>query len=908
MLTIFIEGVPHEVAEDENILSACLSLGFDIPYFCWHPELHSVGSCRICAVKSFRDEKDERGRIIMACTTPVEDGMRISIDDPEVRRFRASVIELLMINHPHDCPVCDEGGECHLQDMTLMTGHNYRRYRFTKRTHRNQDLGPFVHHEMNRCIQCYRCVRFYRDYAGGRDLDILGSHDHVYFGRYEDGRLESGFSGNLVEVCPTGVFTDATLRRHYTRKWDLQTSPSLCVHCGLGCNTIAGERYGSLRCIRNRFNGEVNGYFLCDRGRFGYGFAQGDARVRDIRERNGEITLQPAPSREAFRRLEDILRFGSRVIGIGSPRASLEANHALRLLVGEDNFFAGFSAVGSRLIAVMLDILTRCHVNLATIRQAQECDAVLILGEDVANTAPRLALALRQTVAQKPYREAARAGIPFWEDKAKRAFLQDEKGPFFIAGLGPTDLDGIATRTFSGPPEEIARLGFAVARHIDPAAPEVENLGAQEADLAAFIAEALAEAERPLVVSGTGALSEPVLRAAQNVAVALKRTGRQASLFLAAPECNSLGSGLMDGQDLEKAVEAAADAETRTAIILENDLSLRMDRDRFETFTDSLENLVVIDHVMTQTGAKATLLLPAAPFAESDGTYVNSEGRAQKAFRASLPGGEVKQSWEWIGEMMSLSGHHRAAEARNPDEILRSLSRDLPVFGRALAAAPDASFRVAGLKVPRQSHRYSGLTSMGADVSVHEPQSPPDPDSPLAFTMEGFDGVPPAPLIPRFWAPGWNSPQAVDKYQPRVGGALEGGDPGVRLLEPAHGGPITYHGAAPGPFLKRDGQFLLVPVYHLFGSEELSAMAPEIAGLSPAPYIGLSPADAGELGIGRDGERVEVLLGDRTMELTARIMPGLRSGVAGFPPGLPGAGWVDLPAWARLRKGTVRDG
>ena len=192
----------------------------------------------------------------------------------------AEVIEWLMTNHPHDCPVCDEGGECHLQDMTVMTGHDYRRFRFRKRTYRNQYLGPFVNHEMNRCIQCYRCVRFYRDYADGRDLDAFAAHNHVFFGRQADGILENEFSGNLVEVCPTGVFTDKTLKQHYTRKWDLTTAPSICVHCSVGCNTIAGERYGSLRRILSRYNSQVNGYFLCDRGRFGYEFVNSDKRIK----------------------------------------------------------------------------------------------------------------------------------------------------------------------------------------------------------------------------------------------------------------------------------------------------------------------------------------------------------------------------------------------------------------------------------------------------------------------------------------------------------------------------------------------------------------------------------------------------------------------------------------------------
>ena len=141
--------------------------------------------------------------------------MRISIAAEQARQFRSDNIELLMTNHPHDCPVCEEGGECHLQDMTVMTGHTFRRYRGLKRTHNNQNLGPFINHEMNRCIACYRCVRFYNDYAGGHDLQALGIHNNVYFGRFEDGVLESEFSGNLVEVCPTGVFTDKTFSAHY---------------------------------------------------------------------------------------------------------------------------------------------------------------------------------------------------------------------------------------------------------------------------------------------------------------------------------------------------------------------------------------------------------------------------------------------------------------------------------------------------------------------------------------------------------------------------------------------------------------------------------------------------------------------------------------------------------------------
>lgn len=184
MGTIYIDGKPYEADPQQNLLYNCLSLGFDLPYFCWHPALASVGACRQCAVKQFKDDQDKRGRIVMACMTPASPDARISILDPEVVAFRKGIIEGMMLSHPHDCPICDEGGECHLQDMTVMTGHAYRRAdEYRKRTFRNQNLGPFLNHEMNRCIQCYRCVRFYRNYAGGHDLNAFSINNTVFFGR-----------------------------------------------------------------------------------------------------------------------------------------------------------------------------------------------------------------------------------------------------------------------------------------------------------------------------------------------------------------------------------------------------------------------------------------------------------------------------------------------------------------------------------------------------------------------------------------------------------------------------------------------------------------------------------------------------------------------------------------------------
>jgi NADH-quinone oxidoreductase subunit G len=295
MATIHVDGKEYDVDGADNLLQACLSLGLDIPYFCWHPALGSVGACRQCAVKQYQNAEDTRGRLVMSCMTPASDGTFISIDDAEAKQFRESVVEWLMTNHPHDCPVCEEGGNCHLQDMTVMTGHSFRKYRFSKRTHNNQELGPFISHEMNRCIACYRCVRYYKDYADGTDFGVYGAHDNVYFGRVESGTLESEFSGNLVEVCPTGVFTDKTHSERYNRKWDMQFAPSICQQCSAAAATSA-RASAMVNCVASKtaINGSVNHYFLCDRGRFGYGYVnRKTAHVSHCRPRQRLITLTP---------------------------------------------------------------------------------------------------------------------------------------------------------------------------------------------------------------------------------------------------------------------------------------------------------------------------------------------------------------------------------------------------------------------------------------------------------------------------------------------------------------------------------------------------------------------------------------------------------------------------------------
>lgn len=899
MTKFYVDNKLVEARPDQSLLQACLTLGYNLPYFCWHPAMGSVGACRQCAIKQYKDEKDERGRLVMSCMTPVAEGIRISIADPEAASFRASVIEGLMLNHPHDCPVCDEGGECHLQDMTVMTGHDYRRFRFNKRTFYNQYLGPFLNHEMNRCIQCYRCVRYYREYAGGRDFNQYMKSNTVYFGRQEEGVLESEFAGNLVEICPTGVFTDKTLRKHYTRKWDLQMAPSVCVHCGLGCNTTPGERYGSLRRIVNRYNGEVNGYFLCDRGRFGYEFVNSPKRIRrPLLRKDGK--LQQVAPQMALDCLKPILTAG-KVIGIGSPRASLEGNFGLREMVGPQNFFAGIETEEYRLTAAMLEALQNGPARTPSLREVELADAVLVLGEDITQTAPRLALALRQSVRQKPFEEVEKLKIPLWLDHAVREAVQDEHGPLFVIAVSATKLDDVATETYRAAPDDIARLGFAVAHELDGQVPSVADLAEAARALAERIALALKGAKRPLVVAGPSLRCEPLIQAAVNVASALCRAGKSASLCFTTPEANSFGLGLMETRPLNEAFEAVRKGEAETVVILENDLYRRAPQKDVDELLNSAKHVIVLDPLENRTTSKAELVLSTATFAESDGTLVNSEGRAQRFFQVFVPQGEIKASWQWLRDAMLAAGQREAAAWENLDHVESSLAQALPALAGAAKAAPSSAFRAAGSKIPREPHRYSGRTAILANISVSEPKPPVDEEAPFSFTMEGYPDQPPSPLVPFFWSPGWNSIQSVNKYQEEIAGPMRGGDAGVRLIEPGQGSTASRAGNPPQAFAPKPGEWLLVPLYHAFGSEELSAEAPGVAELSPKPYVALGSKDAANLGLS-SGSEAQVAVNGSQVSVPVLVLPEMPAGVAGLPLGLPGGEELLLPVWGKISK------
>jgi NADH-quinone oxidoreductase subunit G len=474
---------------------------------------------------------------------------------------------------------------------------------------------------------------------------------------------------------------------------------------------------------------------------------------------------------------------------------------------------------------------------------------------------------------------AKKLNIPLWMDYGVRDAIQGAKGPLYIATPYATRLDDVATATFHAAPDDLARLGFAVAHALDSRSPAVSAL--EDFPLASEIAHALKAAKRPLVISGTSCTSEAVIESAANVAMAVS-----AALSLTVPECNTVGATLMGGSPLSAAFQAVKDGHADTVIILENDLYRRAPATEVDSFLKKAAHVIVLDHLANSTTEKAELVLPAGTFAESDGTFVSSEGRAQRFFQIFDPQSDVSASWRWL----------KPDDWKNLDDVLAAMSKALPELASVRDAAPSAAFRIAGAKIPRSPHRESGRTSALVNINISEPKPPNDPDSPLSFSMEGTPDQPPAALIPFFWSPSWNSIQAVNNYQKEIGGPLRGGDAGVRILKPAAGNGQSYFNAIPAAFEPREGKWLLLPMFRIFGSDELSLSAPGIAELTPKPHVAVNSGEFAE------NAEVEISYAGNTFRLPVRIRPDLPRGVAALSVGTAPLIGMTLPAWGTIAR------
>ena len=684
MPKLIIDDRKIEVAQGVKVIAAAEQAGIMIPHFCYHPALGSVGACRMCAVK-FLDGPVHG--LQMSCMVEAKDGMVVSSTDDEAVDFRRFIIELMMLNHPHDCPVCDEGGHCLLQDETVSGGHAMRRYMGKKRTHRDQYLGELVQHEMNRCIQCYRCKRFYQDFCGYRDFGVMGIAGRTYFGRYSDGPLENPFSGNLIDICPTGVLTDKPAR-FKGRRWDFQRAPSLCIHCSLGCHTVVSARYRELIRVEARYNEKINGHFICDRGRFGFAFANHPDRPRQARIHGNAATFEDA-LRTAAERLSTISQSAgpNAIASAASSRSSVETQMGLKFLA---------QALGWRSPAFFMDRLQQDKVSAAvdrlnpdlviSLREVEHADAILVLGADPIREAPMLALAMRQA-----QRNGAKVAV--LDPRPISLPFEYEHWP-----LTPTDLNStlqeLTRSVLSGSAAE--SQGQDALAALDAISPYTSGIHQPAPRLQALEAM-LQNSRRPVVVCGTDIVSLSVITAAADLALQLQAGNKRTGLFYVLPGANAFGAAIASagGEPFSEILGAIENGQVRALLLVETDPLYHFpDPERVKNTLGKLELLVVLDYLPNRiTGlveqtpatmgvsALMHIMIPTLTHFETRASFINQEGRLQRTtpvhahglplsqltggnhppreFRNDIPGAGAKAAWQILSELEAaiLSSH-----------------------------------------------------------------------------------------------------------------------------------------------------------------------------------------------------------------------------------------------------------
>jgi len=635
MPKLTIDGREVDVEAGLTILQACQKIGIEIPHFCYHERLNIAGNCRMCLVEMERAPKP-----VASCAMPVAEGMVIRTNTPKVQQMRRGVMEFLLINHPLDCPICDQGGECDLQDQAIGYGYDRSRFLENKRAVKDKYMGPLIKTIMTRCIHCTRCIRFITEVAGVPELGATGRGEDMEVGTYVEKALTSELSGNIIDLCPVGALTSAPYA-FAARSWELRPTESVDVLDAVGSSIRVDARGPEVMRILPRVHEDVNEEWISDKTRFAYDGLKRRRLDKPWVRRNGK--LEPAGWDEALavvaRRLKEA--GGKRTAAIAGDLADCESMLALKeLMIGLRSANLDCRQDGAR-----LDPSARAsYLFNTTIAGIEQAGACLLIGTDPRREAPVLNARLRKRFRM---------------------------GRFPVGVVGPA-LD----------------LTYDV-RHLgdDPMV---------LADIAAGghpFAEVLDGATRPMLIVGQGALARPdgaaILGLARRIAETCGMIDPEAGwngfnvLHTAAARVGGLDLGFVPrkgGLDLDGILDGAGRGDIEVVYLLGAD----------EIDMARLGNAFVVyqGHHGDAGARRADVILPGAAYTEKNATYVNTEGRVQHGRLAVYPPGEAREDWKIpraLSEVME-----RPLPYNTLAEVRARLVKTNPVFARVDAVQPAA--------------------------------------------------------------------------------------------------------------------------------------------------------------------------------------------------------------------------
>ncbi|MAM69036.1 MAG: NADH-quinone oxidoreductase subunit G [Rhodospirillaceae bacterium] len=625
MAKLTIDGTEIEVEDGITVLQACEEAGVEVPRFCYHERLSIAGNCRMCLV-----EMEKAPKPIASCAMPVGDGMVIHTNTETVKKARNGVMEFLLINHPLDCPICDQGGECDLQDQAMAYGFDRSRFQENKRAVADKNLGPLVETHMTRCIHCTRCIRFSTEVAGVEVLGATGRGENMEVGTYVEKAISSEMSANIIDLCPVGALTSKPYAFE-ARPWELVKTESVDVMDAVGSNIRVDSRGREVLRVLPVLNEDVNEEWISDKTRYA---CDGLTRQRlDQPYAKVDGKLQPVSWQDAFDAIGSGLRGidGSKIAAITGDLCDLESMTALKDLMSA----LGSANTDCRQDGTKLSAGMRSgYLFNTTITGIDDADACLIIGSNPRLEAPIINARLRKRMV---------AGA-FTVGLVGEAV--DLTYGYQHLGAGPQTLSEIAAGTHS-------------------------------------FSDVLKNAERPMLIVGQGALTRTdgaaVLAAARAIAdttgMVLGDWNGFNVLHTAASRVGGLDIGFVPGnggKDVAAILEGAASGDVEAVYLLGAD----------EIDTSQLTNAFVVyqGHHGDKGAHVADVILPGAAYTEKEGTYVNTEGRVQRGRRATFPPGDAREDWAIIRALSDVLG--KTLPYDDIEGLRGRMEQMAPVLGR----------------------------------------------------------------------------------------------------------------------------------------------------------------------------------------------------------------------------------
>jgi NADH-quinone oxidoreductase subunit G len=675
-VNIEVNGVPMKARKGQMIIQVTDAQDVYVPRFCYHEKLAVAANCRMCLV-----EVEKAPKPMPACATPVAEGMKVFTKSPKAIAAQKAVMEFLLINHPLDCPICDQGGECELQDLALGFGRDISRYNERKRVVKDKNLGPLVSTDMTRCIHCTRCVRFTQEIQGFQQLGTVGRGEMTEIGTFIERSVEHELSANIIDLCPVGALNNKPYR-YRARAWEMTQHPLISPHDSVGTNLYAHVLRGRIMRIVPRANEQVNETWIADRDRFGYqGMYSEDRLMRPMLRDNGvwqEVDWERALSWAAERLGRVAKQHGGAQIGtLVSPTSTLEELYLLAKITRG----LGSSNIDHRLRRSDFRDETSEPLYPAlgcAIGDLEKLNSILVVGSNLRAEVPLLAHRIRKAAVRG----------------AKVSFINATRYDYLFPVAGYLASNGV------GPFEHLAAVTAAAIRQSGQPAPAsvASVIGTIEPnDAQSAIAQQLAEGDGRMILLGALAQRDASYSDLRLLAEALAQvTG--ATLGLLPEGANAAGAHLAGalphraagGRALEAAGLNVSDmlAARLQAYVVFGAIEPAHDI-AFPAAQEALKAAECVIALSPYATARdfADLILPIGTFAETSGTYVNLEGRWQSAPGAAKPVGESRPGWKVLRVLANLL-NFPGFEYTSSDEITEELRRELAEAPEFESAAP----------------------------------------------------------------------------------------------------------------------------------------------------------------------------------------------------------------------------